>query len=61
MKAGLERPRMIVVLSLVVASVCASAWVVTRVLQCDGRAVQGAVDGFAAPASWTVTLEITAG
>lgn len=59
MKAGLERPRMIVVLSLVVAAVCALAWVVTRVLPCDGRAVRGAVDGFAAPVSWTVTLEIT--
>ena len=34
------------------------AWVVTRVLPCDGRAVRGAVDGFAAPVSWTVTLEI---
>jgi hypothetical protein len=43
----------------VVAAVCALAWVVTRVLPGDGRAVQGAVDGFAAPVSWTVTLEIT--
>ena len=25
---------------------------------CDGRAVRGAVDGFAAPVSWTVTLGI---
>jgi hypothetical protein len=35
------------------------AWVVTRVIPCDGRAVRGAVDGFAAPVSWKVTLEIT--
>jgi hypothetical protein len=51
MKARLERPRTIVVLSLVVAAACALAWVVTRVLPCEGRAVLGAVDGFAAGAS----------
>jgi hypothetical protein len=36
MKARLERPRTIVVLSLVVAAACALAWVVTRVLPCEG-------------------------